>query len=245
MRSIKRSKITFKQKMTPESLFIRTGKITPNFNPAKARALGSRFLSRTWVSGEKEKKPKWPLPTFRQRIYGGKLPKVDQEAIEGHTQLVVEKLCTHFDNAQKIELMRKINALMPGQMISIRSLIRNLKSGNVGLKTSRKWGKELFIFLKETGRICRGLISEATGRTYYIKGWRHNKTSVLTPIHEGVHLLQFLGAIKVDVPFAEAAERLHGLESGLFKVESLKPLKMQEFDKIPQIDKELSKKRGG
>ncbi|GEM_PF-2642097 len=217
------------RRLSPAQYFIRTGKPVPGLRARDAKNLGTRFLGRTWYRQATErvaegKKLQMPLPTFRQRLYGGRLPVAERKMVESQINFAIQTFGKNLRIEQKDLVMREIRRLMPGRMISVSTALREMS--RTGLRQLRKQGVELNLFLRgkgfasetEKGTIYSGLMQEHSGRSYLAKGFSTDKETVVTPIHETLHVLQKLGVIKVDVPFAYAAERLYALEKGFLKV---------------------------
>ena len=94
---------------------------------------------------------------------------------------------------------------------------------------------ELYNYMKKTGNIYMGLINDNTGKIYLRKNFSLDRRAVSTPLHEILHVLQKKKVITVDVPFAQAADRLYSLEKGFIKpTKKIRAPKDFEFDRIPR-----------
>lgn len=218
---------------SPESQFIRTGKIPEGLDPNRAKQLGERFLSRTWQQSAVREKAKLPVPSQRQRISGGTLPKADREKVGEQVDFMVGIFGKRMDLTKRRELKARILQQITRQSLSIRSVLTEETRGS-DLKQMRRSGKSLYGYLKDFGEIYPAMTQETTGRVYLAKGWSAQRSIQTTPVHETLHVLQKLGVIKDDVPFAQVADRLYGLEKGIFKVDRrIKSPTSSEFDRKP------------
>jgi len=230
-----------KKPYSHESHFIRTGKITAGLDRRKVKKLGARFLSWTWLKTSRSPKRKLPLPTFRQRMKGGKLPKADRKEIDSQINSALKIFVGHLPKNKINEIEQKIRGLITARILSVNIALREKTKGS-DLKQMRTQGKELHHYFESEGKvqgeINPSLMQETTGKTYFAKGFSSDKNSESSPFHESIHALQRLGLIKLDVPFAQAAERLYGLEKGIFKVDPrMRNPTKEEFDKKPKLEK--------
>jgi len=123
---------------------------------------------------------------------------------------------------------------------------RNALSVNIAIKEKdnspekqKKNEIELYKYMKKTGNIYMGLIDDNTGRIYLRKNFSLDQRAVSAPLHEILHVLQKKKVISVDVPFAQAADRLYALEKGFIRPSrKLRMPKENEFDRIPGKEKD-------
>jgi hypothetical protein len=227
------------KRLSHESIFIRTGKIPAGISPKKAKALGARFLSYKWAqsASKKQKGQKMPLPTQNQRLYGGRLPKADLARINAQIDFALNAFNGHISPAKRASVKRQVRKYITGRMISINIALREQTRGK-DLEKMREHGKELYHHLKKHGQIYPAIMQDTTGKTYFAKGWANDRYAATSPIHETVHILQKIGAIKVDVPFAQAADRLYALEQGILKPNPrIRNPKQGEFDRKPRLER--------
>ncbi len=224
--------------VSPEQAFIRTGIKTEGLDQQRVQRLGRRFLSRKLYDAAKEKKHTLPLPTFRQRNYGGKLPKRDLIEIETQMNKAIEFFGKHLSPAKRAEIRRAVSEKITGRILSINTLLREKTPTDI--VQMRKQGKELLTYIKEEGELYSALMQEHNGKVYFAKGWTSDKIARVAPIHETIHALQRMGVIRTDVPFAQAADRLYGLEQGILKIEQkMRAPTEEEFDKKARPDKAI------
>ncbi|MFA4906893.1 MAG: hypothetical protein WC602_01345 [archaeon] len=233
--------------VSPESYFIRTGKIPPGMDSKKAKILGTRFLSRKWFDTASNGNPRLPLPTFRQRIHGGTHSKVGRAEIEKQAGFALGVFGRHLSRAEKERAMLNVKKMLTKRILSIGTVIRE-NTFRTNLTEMRKSGKEFFNYVKakpNAGEIYPALTKETTGKVYFAKGWnsKGNKEERTAPIHEVIHILQKNGIIRTAVPFAQAADRLYGLENGILKPEKLmRAPTREEFDRKPKTEKRFGEK---
>lgn len=230
---------------SPESMYIRTGKVPNGADMKKARALMTRFLGRTWYNEYTARpiglKPtlisgrtSLPLPTFRQRLYGGRFSPNERGMIDEQVRFALKTFAPNLRPAERAKLSREIiTTRFPG-LLSVDAV---LEKGTHLTDPRLMWetGRELYKDVKADGNTATGY---ATGSTSYLaKGWSRLNTERSTPLHETVHTLQSRGLIKVDVPIAAAAERLRGFERGEIRVNPRRRAPMpEEIDKLPRHD---------
>lgn len=228
-------------KSNPEAVFLRTGKAGTEVEFNRAQRLAVRFLSREWRLQARKKGgiALSILPSFKERVHGGKLPEEDRYAISSQVDFVVNALCRHLDSKKRKRIVGKLKKKVSDEMLSINTII-SPGFGNEPLKKLRQDSHELFNYIKKNGRIYHGFAFRGTARgVYFSRGWSKIRGAETTPAHEAVHMLYGLGLIKSDVPFAQAADRLYGLEHGIFKPSTrLKEPTFSEFDRQPSIDPE-------
>jgi len=226
------------KKLYPEPIFIRTSKIPAGISPKRAKALGARFLSHKWAetARKKARKAKMPLPTQKQRLNGGKLPESDLAKINAQIDFALNAFNGHLSPAKRASVKRKVRGYITGRMLSVNIALMEQSRGQ-DLKKMRQHWKELYHHLKKHGEIYPALMQDTTGRTYFAKGWSNDRHASTSPIHETVHILQKIGTIKADVPFAQAADRLYALEQGILKPDPrVRNPGKGEFDRKPRIE---------
>lgn len=230
-------------KESPEAHFIKYGKKLPNLDQARAKKLGARFLSAQWaknhgqLSRTGEKNPLLPLPTYKQRLYGGKLPKAERELKDQQLSFMLEKFAKHVPEAEKAELKSQIDKYFPSRILGINSILRGFTRGQ-NIDSMREEGIALYHQMRRDGRVWAGLMQETPhGKTYLSKGFHTVPRLYSTPLHEGIHLMQKLGVIRYDVPFASAADRLYALELGLVtpRKSMVASSKSRVFTRLPGV----------
>ncbi|MFH1587823.1 MAG: hypothetical protein ABIA76_00610 [Candidatus Diapherotrites archaeon] len=220
----------------PEYFFIRTGKMHPHIDKKKAKKLGADFLSWFWAethkSKNKKKKHVFPLPKHKERIFGALLPKYDLKLIQEQAKFAVKAFAKKISKKKQAEAEKKIMESISEKSLSVNSILREKTIQD--LKHMRNAGKDLYYHLKKHGRIYRAVVHETTGKIFFAKGWSQDKEAMTTPLHEAVHILWQEKIIKADVPFAQAADRLYGLEKGILeKDKRIRFPKKKEFDRMP------------
>ncbi len=232
--------------VSPVSYFVRTGKFPLGTSPsaqkrivAKGKKLGSRFLSVTWMQEHnKRNDAKYPLPNQRARISGAKLPSADLKPIQEQISFAVNAFAGHLSPEKKRAISKIVKNKITGKNVNIKALLTD-----PDIKKAYAEGKEFYTFLKEEGRSYRGLMDDITGKTYFAQGWSNDRRALTTPIHETIHLLQQTGVIKIDVPFAQAGDRLYGLQKGIFKPEKrLTNVSNEELNRKPSIQRKEAEK---
>lgn len=229
--------------VSPESYFIRTGEMPQSLDPSRAKRLGSKFLSMQWYEGYKKKARAGhttnllPLPTDRQRLRGGSLPKAERQEVRRQLDFLVDAFTTHLPMSQRRLVRRHANRMFPGRMLAINSALRGFTRGR-NLNAMREAGVELYSDFRSSGAIWDGVMQETPkGKTYVAKGTLSVQSSKSSPAHEGIHILQKLGVIRYDIPYATTVERLWDLEHGLRRVNpNLRAPTAKEFEWIPRPD---------
>ncbi len=203
---------------SPEQQFIRTGKLPADLNEARAKRLGTRLLSRVWFNEAKKReavgKSQLSLPSFRQRLRKGNLSKADVSLIREQTAFAINKFASHLSRQKRAIVTAKVNELMSSRILSINLALR--EKTNSDLRQMRVQGMELMTKLRNEGEMHIGLMQDKSGKVYFAKGWGNKKSEKGIALHEAMHVLQKLGVIKVDVPFAETARWLYCLENGIY-----------------------------
>jgi len=231
---------------SPESHFIRTGRITKGLDPQRAKRLGTRFLGRTWHDSAKQmqsegRQPELPLPTFKQRIRGGRQTASAATEIQRQITLAVNLFGTHLTTEQRAQAIQAISGKFKKTTFSVSSLLHNtLRDPVKSLREMRSEGRDFYNHAKETGRAYRAITDERTAKTNLAKGWEKDPEGATSPIHEAVHSLQQMGLIKIDVPFAYATDRLYGLETGILKPSAeMGKLTLKDFNRKPAPEKDV------
>ncbi|MCR4335113.1 MAG: hypothetical protein NUV57_01095 [archaeon] len=190
-----------------------------------------------WKKSYKNKHHKTglPLPTEKQRMIGEPLPKKDLAHIKGQVRFGISIFCAHIKKAERKKLTSKINRLIKKKNFSILDVINESHDA----KEVRSDLFMLYHYLKDNGEIYLGYNVLESEKIYFAKGWSQDKKGNTTAIHECIHLLHRLGVIKIDIPFAQASDRLYGLEKGLFSPKRKFALHVKDFDKKPRPDKIL------
>lgn len=216
----------------------------------QARQYGSQNplhnrLAKVWEKKAHEKpKRRFPLPSRHGMIFGEKHSRQDMAEIFSQMRFAVEIFAKHFSAAKRKAILLALKKKASTRSVSISAILSASSvpshisaKGKVAVKKKQSGeAKELQNFLERRGHIYRGWFSNSTGRFYIIKGWRNLPHSRTTPIHETIHLLQKLGVIKVDVPFAEAVDRFYGLQNGFFGLsQKIMDPSAGEFDKTPSL----------
>ncbi|MFH1587759.1 MAG: hypothetical protein ABIA76_00280, partial [Candidatus Diapherotrites archaeon] len=240
------------RRMSPASYFIRTGRIPRGVNPKALREavskLGERFLSSTWyrkreLVNSSDKHRGTPLPTQRGRIFGTRLSPKEINQVRGQIDFAVKIFGSRLTPEQRESLKRRIESRFAKTSVSIRSALKpESRDPKKALKHIHNEGKELHGYLSEEGTIYPGIATEK-GKMQMRKGFNKVEYSATTPIHETIHALQEMGIIQIDVPFAEAADRVYGLEKGIFKIDKKVgfPTK-NELDRRPGLEKDSERK---
>ncbi|MFH1234842.1 MAG: hypothetical protein V1493_04500 [Candidatus Diapherotrites archaeon] len=190
--------------------------IPPDSRSEIVKELLAGFLSRAWHEEAKARngRTKLPIPSLRERLYGGKLPKADLKEIEKQMNFAINVFTNGLPQKKKDSVNWRVKSLITGKTLSISAV---LEENGKDIKELWDEAMELYHYIKRKGEIYPALMQDATGKIYFTKGWRKDKHSKSSPIHETVHVLQKLGVIKVDVPFAQAADRLYCLERKFLK----------------------------
>lgn len=237
-----------RRKVSPEQHFVRTGKIHPHINPKKAIALMERFLSQTWYEHAQAEKKEgretfFPLPTPHQRLVGGRLTPKKINHIKEQVRFAVDVFSRDFSPSEQKRIHQAVLSRISRRHLSIRSALR--EHSKTDLKEMYKSGVEMREFFagKVTlaGKQIRGsmypaVMQDYTNRMYFAHGFEKHPEEKSGPMHEIIHVLQRIGVIKEDVPFAEAAQRVHARENGF--MEAFKPgPRGDEFDRKPQINR--------
>ncbi len=227
-------------KRSPESVFLRTGRVLPEIDLFRARRLAVRFLSMEWRKQALKRNNRHAkiLPLFHERIHGGKLPEQDRKAIDSQIEFVVGVFCSGISLKKRQRLATKLKRMVGDEMLSIQAII-DPGLGSEPFKRMHSTIKQLHTYLQKRGHIYPAMTFH-TGKSnsvYFSKGWREMREAETTPVHEAVHLLCGLKLIKIDVPFAQAADRLYGLEEGIFKPNPrFKKPTLNEFERQPGIN---------
>lgn len=226
-----------RKRMSPESRFIRTGKIPLDLDPSRAKNLGARFLSKTWhdEATKREKQGKGldlPLPTMRQRIHGGRLTESELGEINRQVDFATDIFTKHLSPAKRRTVKRQARELVSKTTLSITSA---LNATGRDLTHMRAEGLELYSLLKRKGRGNMGIVNSDTSKFYLAKGWTtHPERSAA--VHETIHVLCNLGVIKVEAPTASMADRLYALEQDFLKINlKLSEPALWEFDRQPAM----------
>jgi len=257
--------------LSPQQAFIRTGKrvreLRNNGVPINARRageagtkrLGERFLSNVWHNSAKEVERsggrlRMPLPTFKQRLNGGRLPANDRAVVEQQLQFALKVFGRGLSSEARQDVIRRVREKVPGRILAVSNALR--MEGKHDLESLRANGKDLNEYFRgkgafaqstgEKGTMYYGITNDKSGRVHLAKGFTADRQSTVTPIHETVHVLKSLGVIKVDAPIAYAADRLYGLEKGILKVEKgRKPPTPQEFNWTSESEPDVASERIG
>ncbi|MCX6802834.1 MAG: hypothetical protein NT067_07045 [Candidatus Diapherotrites archaeon] len=223
-----------------ESAFVREGQIPEGMDVARAKRLGTKFLSSAWYDGAKAKgfKTRLSLPTYAQRVRGGRLPKADLALIHGQVDFAISLFAGNLPAERQAQLASQVRNKVTGRILSVNIAVR--EKARTDPRQIWEDGKELKTFFKEEGAGYTGLMKETDGRQYFAKGFSSQPTARSGPLHETVHALWKLGVIKIDVPFAQAVDRLYALEKGHIKPNPfMRTPTKEEFDRKPSWDKEL------
>jgi len=230
---------------SPESRFIRSGRIPKRFDQARAQKIGERFLSRTWVQEHRVKREEPntdPLPRSRRaRIEGVRLPKKDIEPILVQARFAVETFLSQLPSDQRTKALAKVFDLVRSENLNVRGALEEYSTTDA--KKMRKAGTEFYENLNETGSTYQGMMSDETGKSHLRLGWSKDKLVYATPIHEVIHVLQKLKYVKVDVPFAYSIDRLYALEKRKVLVKgAVADPRGNEFDRMPIV---LNREKSG
>ncbi len=226
--------------ISPETYFIRTGEVPEGISKKGAKHIGTRFLSGVWqrearANVKSEKNLRKYLPTMRQRIYSGRQSKGGAAEVNRQIIFAMDKFARHLNSAQKRAIEIEVRKKLPQRILSVNVALRE-KGGSI--HEMRKSGKELYNYLKDGGEMFMGLMQDRSGKAYFRKGWVFDTASKSTPIHEVIHVLQKIGVIKIDIPFAQAADRVFSLENKFFKsAPKVRNPTPKEFDRRPQPEK--------
>jgi hypothetical protein len=219
-------------KETEVRMFLETGKIKKGASPEKIILEVEKILSKKWK--REAIKSNQPIYTFKEMIEGVPRAREENEEIKKQVMFVVKKFCKKKHGELK-KISKKVLSHFSRKSISIRAVLReNSQEKNFSkeaLRNIRKEAIELYKFFEQShglsskeekkgGRIYWGMMNEYTGMVFLAKNWTNHKEAMTTPIHETVHVLQRIGKIKKDVPFAQAVDRLYGLERGFFAEET-------------------------
>jgi len=244
------------RKISPEQAFVRAGKRIQGFNERNAKGLGERFLGNAWYSeaqkrqgihwnpeskayenNGKGKALKMPLPTFKQRLLGRYLPAQERRLVESQVDFSLKVFGKNLSPEKRAQARKEISRLISGRQVSISNTLRSTKGSDIdemrrnGIETLNFFKGKGFAAKSEQGTIYPGIMNDITGRSYMARGFSKNYNAS-TPIHETLHVLKKLGVIKVDVPFAYAADRLWLLEQEVVKPSSVrKAPSKQELDR--------------
>ncbi|MFH1234841.1 MAG: hypothetical protein V1493_04495 [Candidatus Diapherotrites archaeon] len=231
-----------KEKMvSPEYYFLATGTELPGMDLERARRLSARFLSSAWQKEAKKRKGKALkfLPSFRERVHGGKPPESNRAELEKQANFAVEVFAGRFPPEQRERIARRLSKIMGGEILSLERALEP-SSRNASAQELRKEALEIYGSIKSRGRIDSGLALRGRDKAYLAKDWPGMKGAQTAAIHEAIHLLRGWGLIEIDVPFAQAADRLYGLEQNFFKeTGKIKAPTKADFDYVPEFDQAL------
>ncbi|MEM0360014.1 MAG: hypothetical protein QXK06_01580 [Candidatus Diapherotrites archaeon] len=211
--------------------------IPPDSRSETVKELLAGFLSRAWKEEAKARngRTKLPVPSLRERLYGGKLSKADLREIERQMDFAIDVFTNGLPKKKKDVVRWRVKNLITGKTLSVSAV---LEENSHDLTEMWEEAMELYRYIKRKGEIYPALMQDNTGKIYFTKGWRNDKYSKSSPIHETVHVLQKLGVIKVDVPFAQAADRLYCLERKFLKPnKKIKSPALRDFDRKAVWDK--------
>lgn len=235
--------------VSPQAYFIRTG-IDPKtgkrprtysqikgFDPKATENLGARFLSRTWMKGYNEKtsegkKVSLPLPTMNQRIQGGRLSQTHLALINEQVNFTFRIFQKQIPVSKQKYVLEKLKKNISKTTLNVTEVMRSTNPYD-----NLQEGRELHTFLKNEGKIYKAMVDVETGKNSFAKGLFNDPKARTAPIHETIHALQRLGVIKIDVPFAQAIDKLYGLEKGIHKLDTHYKINTnEEFDRKPSIN---------
>ncbi|MBI2529760.1 MAG: hypothetical protein HYW05_01280 [Candidatus Diapherotrites archaeon] len=228
--------------VSPETYFIRTGEVPEGISKKGAKRIGTRFLSGVWqkearANVKSEKDLRKYLPTMRQRVYGSRQSMAGAAEINRQIMFAMDKFARHFNPTEKKAIEIEVRKKLPQSILSVNVALRE-KGGSI--HEMRRSGKELYHYLKDGGEMFMGLMQDKTGKAYFRKGWVFDPASKSTPLHEVIHVLQKIGVIKIDIPFAQAADRVLALEHGFFKPNpNVRAPTAEEFNRRPQPEKKV------
>ncbi|MFH1239851.1 MAG: hypothetical protein V1672_01420 [Candidatus Diapherotrites archaeon] len=198
-----------------------------------------KFLSNVWKkSYEKHHKKKGlELPTKKQRMFGSSLPKKDLRHIKEQTHFAVSVFAQHLSKTEQKKLLLKINHLIKKKNLNICTFINFSKSP----KEIQRELAMLYHYFKRYGESYIAYIPTNSCNIYFSKGWSQDRCATGVPLHESIHVLHKLGVIKIDIPFAQAADKLYGLEKGsLKKKHPFRKLNVKDFDRKPSVKKTIN-----
>ncbi|MFH1239850.1 MAG: hypothetical protein V1672_01415 [Candidatus Diapherotrites archaeon] len=232
--TLKKSKISLR--VYSAEFFIKKGKFPLGTDKKQGISKVVKFLCEFW---EKEAKhyggtAKKNLPSRKQMLSGGKLPKKD---LNGINEQINDAVTIFVPKEKRPAIKSKIQKSITGDLLSVNVALREKTNDNYDQMLMQ--AKELYYRLKEfKGETYPALMLDTNGKIYFAKGWQNDKDAVCAPFHEAIHGLQHEGIIKSDVPFASVAECLYGLEKGLFKINlKLKTPRQKDFNKKPRMEK--------
>ncbi len=167
----------------------------------------------------------------RKFCFGGRLSVNDFQQIQEQTNFALRIFGKELNPDLLPVLEKKL----------LKFFSRNALSVNIAVKEKfcpeqqKRNEIELYNYMKKTGNIYMGLIDDNTGKIYLRKNFSLDCKSMATPLHEILHILQKKKIIKVDVPFAQTADRLYALEKGFLKLNKKTRMPSAfEFDRIPK-----------
>ena len=217
--------------------FLFRGKNLGKLSSRRFRLRLEKFLSDVWKESyaKKHGKGSLPLPTEEQRISGERLPKKDLQSINQQASFAVKVFCQNMEKNERKKVLSRIRRLIKKRNFSISDVVRESKDE----EEVRKDLLMLYHYLKDYGEIYLGYNVLESKKIYFAKGWSQDLRGSTTAIHESVHLLHRLGLLEIDIPFAQAADRLYGLEKGYFSPKRRVALHVKDFDRKPRVDKKL------
>ncbi|MBU2100582.1 hypothetical protein KKG83_00025 [Candidatus Micrarchaeota archaeon] len=171
----------------------------------------------------------------KELFLGGKLSENDLIQVKEQVNFAVEIFGKNLNKEKKVLLESRLLKKFSEKSLSVKIAMKGKYDSE---KERKREEKELFDYMKKSGQIYMGLIDEDTGKIYLRKNFSLDKRSITTPLHETIHVLQKFKVIKVDVPFAQTADRLYALEKGFIKPDKkIREPKEKEFDRLPKKEK--------
>ena len=236
-----------KRKRSSESVFIRTGKIMRGFDLKRAEKIGAMHLARKWGEETKARAGKqWffklPLPSLKQRRFGARLSETEKAEIRKQVSFCIDKFAGILRPNVRAELQKLILSRTPMRSQTVADNLRSyVKPTDKKLaeitRSMRGGGLNLYhTYIKKKGHIGGGVLVERKGTLHMAKGFMANPYYRVSPFHETIHALQQLGIIKIDVPFAEAADTFYALQNGFLQPNPrIKKVSTEDFDRRPRI----------
>lgn len=209
--------------VTPESHFLRTGRVSPGFDYEKAKKLGERYLSRMWLGASR--RSKIPAPGFRERLVGKRLSLREQLHARKQMEFALKVFCRNTGVIKRQSVRFAVHKALSNRHLSLRFKLTEKGKDPTLLYSNIADSKADFI---ERGRLSHGIYKPKEEKFAVSEDWLHHGPT--TPIHETIHLLAEKKVIRVDVPFATAADVLYGVEHEMISPQLNSTLTKREFD---------------
>lgn len=185
--------------------------------------------------------PESHLVKGKKFSFGGRLSFKDLQEINEQVNFALKIFEKEMTPELTVYYEKKLKKFFSKNALSINTA---LKEKNGSEEQQKRNEIELFNYMKKTGNIYMGLIDNNTGKIYLRKNFSMDRKAVSTPLHEILHMLQKKKVIEIDVPFAQAADRLYALEKGFIKpTKKIRMPKIFEFDRIPKKETDSNELR--